>query len=538
MLTNGAMIANRYRLQRLIATGGMGQVWEALDTRLDRRVAVKVLKAEFSADPTFRMRFRTEAKTTAQLNHPGIAGIYDYGETLDPQGGETAYLVMELVQGEPLNTVLNRLGRLSVVQALDMLEQTGRALEVAHAAGVVHRDVKPGNILVTPTGQVKITDFGIAKAVDASPVTKTGMVMGTAQYIAPEQATGEDATSSSDVYSLGVVGYEALAGQRPFTGDGALTVAMKHVREAPPPMPSDLPPNVRELIEVTMTKDPSQRYRSGGEFADAVAAVRAGRRPPPPRTMRGPGAAPTGAARVLPPPTGATTVMPHDYDDYDEYEDGGHYPTSGRSYAAGSTSQMPGRPTSPPFDEDEARAGRWQKWLFALGIGAVLIGGAAAYVLLSGHPPQNSVPVVTPTSTVAPTTVPTTTEEPTTTEDSPTTTHHHAPPVVTTTPSTTPSTTTPDSTTTQDSPTTTTGRHFLPPWATGDSPYPSMDLPTVQNPYGGQYGNQYNNRYNNRYGNGPYNGQQYSGSYNQNNGPYGRRQYDNQVPETSSQGQQ
>lgn len=278
MLNNGAMIADRYRLHRLIATGGMGQVWEALDTRLDRRVAVKVLKAEFSADPTFRHRFRTEARTTAQLNHPGIAGIYDYGETMDPSGGETAYLVMELVQGEPLNAVLNRLGRLSVHQGLDMLEQTGRALQVAHAAGVVHRDVKPGNILVTPTGQVKITDFGIAKAVDASPVTKTGMVMGTAQYIAPEQATGEDATSASDVYALGVVGYEALAGERPFTGDGALTVAMKHVREAPPPLPADLPPNVRELIEITMAKDPTQRFATGGEFADAVAAVRSGRR--------------------------------------------------------------------------------------------------------------------------------------------------------------------------------------------------------------------------------------------------------------------
>ncbi|WP_218716010.1 serine/threonine-protein kinase, partial [Nocardia sp. MH4] len=294
MLNNGAMIADRYRLQRLIATGGMGQVWEAMDTRLDRRVAVKVLKTEFSADPTFRQRFRTEARTTAQLNHPGIAGIYDYGETTDPSGGETAYLVMELVQGEPLNAVLNRMGRLSVVQGLDMLEQTGRALEVAHAAGVVHRDVKPGNILVTPTGQVKITDFGIAKAVDASPVTKTGMVMGTAQYIAPEQAVGEDATAASDVYSLGIVGYEALAGVRPFTGDGAITVAMKHVRDAPPPMPADLPANVHELIAITMAKDPTQRYSSGGEFADAVAAVRAGHMPPPPA-----GAAPplTGATR-------------------------------------------------------------------------------------------------------------------------------------------------------------------------------------------------------------------------------------------------
>uniref|UniRef100_UPI002454BEEA serine/threonine-protein kinase n=1 Tax=Nocardia farcinica TaxID=37329 RepID=UPI002454BEEA len=282
MLTNGAMIADRYRLQRLIATGGMGQVWEALDTRLNRRVAVKVLKAEFSADPTFRQRFRTEAQTTAQLNHSGIAGIYDYGETYDPSAGETSYLVMELVQGEPLNAVLSRLGKLSVNQGLDMLEQTGRALEVAHAAGVVHRDVKPGNILVTPTGQVKITDFGIAKAVDASPVTKTGMVMGTAQYIAPEQAVGEDATAASDVYSLGVVGYEALAGKRPFSGDGAITVAMKHVRETPPPMPADVPANVRELIEITMGKDPQLRYASGGEFADAVAAVRAGHRPPPP----------------------------------------------------------------------------------------------------------------------------------------------------------------------------------------------------------------------------------------------------------------
>lgn len=310
----GAALAGRYRLQRLIATGGMGQVWEAVDSRLGRRVAVKVLKPEFSSDPEFIERFRAEARNTAMLNHPGIASVHDYGETDLDGEGRTAFLVMELVNGEPLNSVLKRTGRLSLRHALDMLEQTGRALQVAHSAGLVHRDVKPGNIMITPTGQVKITDFGIAKAVDAAPVTQTGMVMGTAQYIAPEQALGQDATAASDVYSLGVVGYEVLCGRRPFTGDGALTVAMKHIKEPPPPLPAELPPNVRELIEITLAKNPGLRYRSGGPFADAVAAVRSGRRPPRPSQALPPGrAAPSAipsnaATRVAPPVSARATA--------------------------------------------------------------------------------------------------------------------------------------------------------------------------------------------------------------------------------------
>ncbi len=285
---SGQLLADRYLLARRIAVGGMGEVWEAADTRLDRPVAVKVLKPELCGDAEFLHRFRTEARTTASLNHPGIAGVHDYGETAAVPDGpqDTAYLVMELVDGEPLAAIIARMGRLPANLTLDILEQAGHALQAAHERGYVHRDVKPGNILVIsePGGRntVKLTDFGIAKAADAVPVTRSGMVMGTAHYIAPEQALGHEAEPASDVYSLAVVGYECLIGHRPFLSENAVTVAMMHIRDLPPPLPPDVPPAVRALIDTTLVKDPRHRYRSGGEFSAAVAAVRSGRPLPTP----------------------------------------------------------------------------------------------------------------------------------------------------------------------------------------------------------------------------------------------------------------
>ena len=374
----GVTLSGRYRLQRLIATGGMGQVWEAVDSRLGRRVAVKVLKQEFSSDPEFLERFRAEARTVAMLNHPGIAAVHDYGETDIDGEGRTAYLVMELINGEPLNSVIKRTGRLSLRHALDMLEQTGRALQVAHAAGLVHRDVKPGNILITPTGQVKLTDFGIAKAVDAAPVTQTGMVMGTAQYIAPEQALGHDATAASDVYALGVVGYEAVSGKRPLVGDGALPVAMKHIKEPPAPLPPDLPPNVRELIEITLVKNPGMRYRNGGQFADAVAAVRAGRRPPRPNsapTIKASPAAIPGSKRA---PVEQRPVT-----------------TASRSRA------LPAQRTSPPARRAFTSGQRALLW--AAGVLGTLAIISAILIVMADRERRNTPPVEeTVTDTVAP----------------------------------------------------------------------------------------------------------------------------------------
>ncbi|MBN9109826.1 MAG: serine/threonine protein kinase [Pseudonocardia sp.] len=284
-LAPGLHIADRYRLDRRIAVGGMGEVWEASDTRLDRAVAVKVLRPELSGDEEFLHRFRIEARTVASLDHSGIALVHDYGED-DATMGErrTAYLVMELVRGEPLSNRISR-GRMDADETLEILEHAAWALDAAHQRGFVHRDVKPGNILLREDGVVKLTDFGIAKAANAVPVTRSGMVMGTAHYIAPEQASGGEAGPAGDVYSLGIVGYECLAGKRPFRAENPVVVAMMQVRDAPPPLPEDVPENVRQLVDAVLVKDPMHRYRDGAELARAIAAVRRGEPMPRPSRM-------------------------------------------------------------------------------------------------------------------------------------------------------------------------------------------------------------------------------------------------------------
>ena len=264
----GQLYGDRYRLQLRIAIGGKGEVWQAEDELILRQVAIKILKEEYLSDPLFIERFRTEAKSAALVEHEGIANVYDYGEDTN-----AAYLVMELVPGESLSRVIEREKKLPDTRVLDIMAQTSRALGAAHARGLVHRDIKPGNLLITPDGKVKITDFGIARVGDQVPLTKTGQVMGTVQYLAPEQATGKPSTPATDLYSLGVVAYEALSGKRPFTGENQMAIAMAHINEMPPALPESIDPRVQNLVLSCLAKKPNQRPESATSLAIRAEAL-------------------------------------------------------------------------------------------------------------------------------------------------------------------------------------------------------------------------------------------------------------------------
>ncbi|GAA2750789.1 serine/threonine-protein kinase [Amnibacterium kyonggiense] len=268
---SGLTFGGRYELSSRIAIGGMGEVWEATDLVIGRPVAIKILKDEYLGDPGFLERFRAEARHAALVNHEGIANVYDYGE----EDG-SAFLVMELVPGEPLSSILERQHTLPPDRVLDVVAQTAMALHAAHAAGLVHRDIKPGNLLVTPDGRVKITDFGIARITDQVPLTATGQVMGTVQYLSPEQASGQPASPATDIYSLGIVAYEALAGHRPFTGESQVAIAMAQINDIAPDLPHSVPEPIRRLVFACIAKAPSDRPTTAALLARAAQALRRG----------------------------------------------------------------------------------------------------------------------------------------------------------------------------------------------------------------------------------------------------------------------
>ncbi|MCZ2817944.1 protein kinase domain-containing protein [Modestobacter sp. VKM Ac-2984] len=396
MHPDGQLLGGRYELTSLIATGGMGQVWQARDTVLERDVAVKVLRSEYTGDPTFLARFRAEAQLAARLVHPNIATLFDYGEIppAGPRDEHLAYLVMELVRGESLSALLRRDGRLSPERTLDVLRQSAAGLAAAHATGVVHRDIKPGNVLIGADGTVKITDFGVAVSGSTVPLTQAGQVIGTPHYLSPEQAQGERATAASDVYALGVVGYECLAGHHAFDAESSVQVALMQIRDTAAPLPADVPAPVRQLVAAAMVKDPAQRFPDAAAFGAAIDDVRAGR--PLQATDRttvlpaAGGAASSPSTRIMPAVGGAATAA-----------------------GVGAAGVAVGAGAAGPGPEREREGRRRRLLLPLLGVLIVAAVAVAGFQLLGDD--ETDTPTTTPTtsaeqtSSTAPTTEETTT---------------------------------------------------------------------------------------------------------------------------------
>ncbi|MEU5721626.1 protein kinase [Micromonospora sp. NPDC047738] len=274
MLTEGVVLRDRYRLNERIATGGMGAVWKCTDTLLGREVAVKVLLPSLVADPEFTTRFQAEARMLAALRHPGIVQVHDAGSATLADGSQVSYLVMEYVDGDPLVTWIRQAGRLDPASTMSVVAQAAHALHAAHLAGIVHRDVKPGNLLVKRDGTVVLVDFGIARASTMAGITAAHMVLGTASYMSPEQATGQAVSAATDVYALGAVAYYCLAGRPPFDGDNPLQVALRHAQDEPPPLPVGTPPAVVEVVRRALAKRPADRHPTALALAEAAQDVR------------------------------------------------------------------------------------------------------------------------------------------------------------------------------------------------------------------------------------------------------------------------
>jgi eukaryotic-like serine/threonine-protein kinase len=331
MTSSPTTVGGRYELGELLGRGGMAEVRRAVDQRLGRSVAVKQLRTDLAVDPTFQARFRREAQSAAGLNHPTIVAVYDTGEEIDPLSGVSIpYIVMELVEGPTLRDVLREGRKLLPERALELTQGVLEALSYSHKAGIVHRDIKPANVMLTPNGGVKVMDFGIARAVadTSATMTQTAAVIGTAQYLSPEQARGETVDARSDLYSTGCLLYELLAGRPPFVGDSPVSVAYQHVREAPVP-PSQLDPEITPEIDAVvlkaLAKDPDDRYQSAAEMRADIARLLSGEQTTAQRTTAVvPMAAGAMAANAYDTPTnvaGPPTVLPTEDIEEGEYEE-------------------------------------------------------------------------------------------------------------------------------------------------------------------------------------------------------------------------
>jgi serine/threonine-protein kinase len=350
----GLVLSHRYTLTEQIAAGGMGEVWAAIDMVLDRKVAVKLLNPALSQESGFVERFRAEATCSAALDHPNITKVYDY----DVDEG-SPYLVMEFVAGQPLSKIISERGPLSAEETVPILIQAARALDAAHRGGVVHRDVKPANILITADGTAKLTDFGIARLVDSVHLTQVGQILGTSLYLSPEQAEGKAANVTSDIYALGVVGHEMLAGHPPFDGGTIVATALAHIRQTPPQLPESVPLGVRNVISAALAKDPSARPASGAAMARALATADA-----------------ASASRLQ---TALTQVIPLSA-----------MPRSARPLHAGPTGSRHLRERPP----------RRGSTILFIAAGAVVIGILAAFALPGGG---GATPAPVPTATTQPT---------------------------------------------------------------------------------------------------------------------------------------
>src|SRR6266536_660190 len=398
------ILAGRYEVGRLLGAGGMAEVYEGHDRLLARQVAIKILLSQYAHDAGFLERFRREAQSAASLSHPNIVGVYDTGSD-----GDTWFIVMELVAGNTLRDLIHLHGPVHPARAAEICSEVAGALAVAHARGIVHRDVKPGNVMLTTEGKVKVMDFGIARATAVPSITQTSAVVGTAQYIAPEQAQGLEADARSDLYSLGCCLYEMVTGQVPFSGPTPVAIAYRHVREEPTPpraLNPDVPPPLERVCLKAMAKRPEDRYQTAAEMQRDLERVRVGE----PVTVAGPlpsqqttqaiGAAGYGEAATSLLGAGGTVAG-----------------TRAARYAEGVPEQRRGS----------------LGWVLAAILALVVVGLAAFFITRAVTSPSTSPSTTVTTPTTPPTSAPTTTEPPTTPTTQPPTTPTTRPPTTATT---------------------------------------------------------------------------------------------------------